>query len=171
MHVQTDYSGLNQTGAPHVGLAVKRVVATPAREGDRAQEDRRQQQNEQGAQKEGKPVFRTLLTEGTLAGLNAASSKPSQTIEANETRSTPQFIRTEKLPQEGPASISSDETNGLFSYLASNRRNAEAAQSKVSQSAAPLPQAFVDATSRYAQQAVAAANVFAGRGETLELQA
>ena len=171
MHVQTDYSGLNQTGGIHVVLAAKRVVATPAREGDRAQEDRRQQQNDQGAQKDGKQVFRTLLTEGTLAGLNAASSRPPQTPDSNQTSSQTQFIRTEKLPHAGPASISSDETNGLFSYLASNRRNAEAAQSKASQSAAPLPQAFVEATSRYAQQAVAAANVFAGRGETLELQA
>jgi len=71
----------------------------------------------------------------------------------------------------GPASISSDETNGLFSYLSSNRRIAEAAQSKLAQSSAPLPQAFVEATTRYAWQAVAAANVYAGRGETLELQA
>ncbi|MBT4739049.1 MAG: hypothetical protein HN793_05520 [Rhodospirillaceae bacterium] len=171
MHVQTDYSGLNQTGAPLGGLAAKRVVATPAREGDRAQEDRRQQQNDQGAQKDSRPVFRTLLTEGTLAGLNAASSKSAKTPDSNETLSQTQFIRTEKVPQEGPSSISSEETNGLFSYLASNRKNAEAAQSKASQSAAPLPQAFVDATSRYAQQAIAAANVFAGRGETLELQA
>ncbi|NKB45396.1 MAG: hypothetical protein GKS03_14085 [Alphaproteobacteria bacterium] len=154
MHVQTDYSGLNQTGALHTGFAAKRVVATPAREGDRAQEDRRQQQNEQGSQKEGRPVFRTLLTEGTLAGLNAASSKPSTTIDSSEAQGSTRFIRTEKLPQEGPASISSEETDGLFSYLASNRRNAEAAQSKASQSSAPLPQAFVDATSRYAQQAV-----------------
>lgn len=62
VHVQTDFSGLNQTGSPYVGLAAKRVVVTPAREGHRAQEDCRQQQNDQNAQKDGKPVFRTRLT-------------------------------------------------------------------------------------------------------------
>lgn len=170
MVVQTDYSGLSQVGAPIVA-PTKRVVVTPAREGDRAQEDRRQQQN-QNSSKDGKSVFRTLLSEATLAGLNAASSKPENYSASSTTDSNAAFIRVEKRPESGPTSIGSEQTSDLFSYIADKRRSAEATQSEpAQQQSAPLQQAFIDATSRYAEQAVAAANVFAGRGETLELQA
>jgi len=168
--VQTDYSGLSQVGAPIVAPA-KRVVVTPAREGDRAQEDRRQQQN-QNSSKDGKSVFRTLLSEATLAGLNAASSKAENRSDPTDSISKSAFIRVEKRPESGPDSIGSDQTNDLFSYIADKRRNAEAVQREPEQQqSVPLQQAFIDATSRYTEQAVAAANVFAGRGETLELQA
>lgn len=169
MIVQTDQLGLSQFGVPVVAPP-KRVVVTPAREGDRAQEDRRQQHN-QDAQKDSRPVFKTLLTESTLAGLNATASKPVKSQDPIDAISVASFVREEKRPETGPASISGEETNGLFSYLAETRRNAEAVQQEPAQGAAPLQQEFIVASARYAEQAVAAANVFAGRGETLELQA
>ena len=172
MYVQTDYSGLQQAGSPIVGPAIKRAPVAPAREGDRAQEDRRQQQSSQQGQKDERSVFRTLLSESTLAGLTSTSAQTVKTADPIAASEKTKFIRVEKRPPDGPTAISSEETNGLFSYLATKRRNAETAHSQnQSRTSEPLPQAFIDATARYAEQAIAASNFIAGRGETLELQA
>lgn len=170
MYVQTDHLGLNQVGAPFVTAAAKRPVVTPARDGDRAQEDRRQQQDNGNGQKDGKPVFRTLLTESTLAGLNAASSRrPEATFNLSEVE-RPKFVRAEKRPETGPASINSEETTGLFEHLSATKRNAEGLQNGSVENGQSL-QAFADAAARYTAQSHVAANALAGRGETLELQA
>lgn len=170
MHVQTDHLGLNQAGAPFVAATVKRPVVTPARDGDRAQEDRRQQQENQSDQRDGKPVFRTLLTEATLAGLNAASSKQYKTLPPIAQVEQPEFVRKEKRPAVGPASISSDETTGLFNQLSAVRRDPETTQSRLQQPG-QSSRAFIEAAARYAEQSFAASKVLASRGETLELQA
>lgn len=170
MYVQTDQLGINQIGAPLVA-AVKKPVVTPAREGDRAQEDRRRQQDNESGQKDGRPVFKTLLTETTLAGLNAASAKPSKTLQPITEIERPAFVREEKRPTTGPASISSEETSGLFAQLAAARRTAETVQAESQTETISSPKVFIDAAARYAEQSFVASNVFASRGETLELQA
>ena len=165
MQIHTDYSGLQANGAPHVAPPPKRAAAAPLRDGDRSQEDRRQNQNGEGAAKDGRPVFRTLFTDATQAGLTAAASTTVR--EAREqTNAKPEFIRIEKRPEAGPVSLSDKDTNGLFAYIGAARQAAEASAAKIT-----TPQAFIAATSKYAEQAAASANVFAGRGETLELQA
>ena len=167
MQITTDFSGLQPNGAPIVAPPPpKRVASTPLREGDHAQEDRRQNQNDQDTAQDSRPVFKALFTGSTLAGLNAASSKADREAESIEADKKQDFVRAEKRPEKGPVSLSSEDTNGLFSYIAAARQAAETNALNV----AP-PQAFVDATSRYTEHAAAAADVFAGRGETLELQA
>lgn len=170
MYVQTDHLGLNQVGAPFVTAAVKRPAVTPVRDGDRAQEDRRQQQDNADGRKDGKPVFRALLTESTIAGLNAASSpRPQKTFDVSAV-APPKFVRAEKRPETGPSSINSEETAGLFEYLSATKRNEEQVPNRPLENG-QTRQAFADAAARYTAQSYVAANALAGRGETLELQA
>lgn len=170
MYVQTDHLGLNQVGAPFVTAAAKRPVMTPVRDGDRAQEDRRQQQDNGSGRKDGKPVFRTLLTEATLAGLTAASSRRTESTFDISGVERPKFVRAEKRPDTGPASINSEETSGLFEHLSAVKRRAEGLESRSAENGL-TQQAFADAAAQYSAQSYVAANALAGRGETLELQA
>lgn len=169
MYVQTDQFGIQQLGVP-ITAAVKKPVVTPAKEGDRSQEDRRQQREEQTASQDSRPVFRSLLTESTLAGLNASASNSTQDFKVVEAIERTEFVRAEKRPAAGPASISGDETSGLFDYLSAARSYAESTQAQTN-SAAGAGRGFVEAAARYAEQSFAATSALAGRGETLELQA
>jgi len=89
VYVQTDTSGLYQVGAPFVAPAVKRAPIAPAQNGDRAQEDRRQNQQRQDGAAANGSVFRTLLSDATSANLTKALGK---TPEIAATEST-QFVR------------------------------------------------------------------------------
>ncbi|MEQ8736421.1 MAG: hypothetical protein RIC29_15965 [Rhodospirillaceae bacterium] len=173
--VQADYSGIQQIGLPPIGPVTKKPAVAPARQAERQQDDQRQQQNSQASQRETKSLFKTLLSESTLAGLNQANSKPFKSAETLSGTpaavSAEQFVRLEKTPDHQSASVIAN-SDANFAYLATSRRNAEAAQNKTETArVTPLPQDFVTATSRYAELAVAASNVLASRGETLELQA
>ena len=167
LQINTEFSGLQPNGAPVAAPAPKRAAATLLRDGDRTQEDRRQNQNDQDTLQDGSPVFKTLFTEATLAGLQAASSAPAHGAEAADEPTEPEFVRAEKRPEKGPVSLSSEDTSGLlYSYRGAAR------QASDSNAVNSMPsQAYVAATSRYNEQSVAAVNVFAGRGDILELQA
>ncbi len=175
MFVQADYSGIQQIGLPPIGPVTKKPAVVAARQAERQQDGQRQQQNSQASLREARPLFKTLLSESTLAGLNEATSKsfkPAETLsDAPAALSAAQFVRLEKTPDNTSPSVIAN-SDATFAYLATSRRNAEQAQNKTEAArATPLPQDFVTATSRYAELAVATSNVLAGRGETLELQA
>lgn len=169
MYVQTDHLGATQFGGPFVAAAPKRPSVVPAREGDRAQEDRRQQQDNQNSQQGRGSVFRTLLSETTLANVNAATAKQGKTAAPISAIDRTEFLRPEKRPINGPKSISGDETQGLFAQTSNAGIKTENENSQGGLTGR-APQAFVDAAARYAEQAVIGSNFLAGRGDTLELQ-
>ena len=163
VQINGDFSGLNPTGAPHVAPQSKRVADAPLRQGQKADDERRQQQAKQKTN-DGRPVFRDAVTEATQAGINAAVAGSVQTPETGD-NDTPEFVRPEKRSEDGPVSLSEEDSNGLLSNLAAARHTAENAASARPQ------QVYESAANQYAKQAVSSANVFAGRGDLLELQA
>lgn len=165
MQVYTDLNGLQPNGAPYSVPPQKRVGPAPVRDGDQAQEDRRQNQSGTQSGQDGRPVFRTLFTEATQAGLTATANSAATTTQSTQD-DKPVYERPEKRPESGPASLSDSDTNGLLAHIAAARQATE------SQAAAFVgPQDFVAAASKYAAQTVSSVDYFAGRGETLELQA
>lgn len=107
----------------------KRVETTPLRDGDQAQEDHRQNQKGGEANHGGRLVFRSLFTDATQAGLTVAKGTPVHAPERTDHEKS-EFVRREKRPEKRPVSLSDQDTNGLFAYLAAVRQAAEANAAK-----------------------------------------
>ncbi len=166
MYVQPDSSGLNHLGAPLTAPAVKRAPIAPAQNGDRAQEDRRQRQEDQQSAAKNGAVFRTLLSETTSANLAQALGATPEISKADSS----QFIRPEKRPSTDRAPLSNEDVTSAYSFLSSAPRG-DASTSSESKAADGQSQQFAEASAAYTKHVVADAHVFAARGEVLELQA
>ena len=118
VQVTGDFSGLNPTGAAQAAPQPKRVADTPLRNGQKAEDDDRRQQQANQEAEDGRPVFRDAVTEATQAGINAAASEQFNNPQSSEANDTPAFVRSEKRPEQGPVSLSEEDSNGLLANLA-----------------------------------------------------
>lgn len=164
MQINGDFSGLNPTTAPHVAPGPKRPIDAPVRNGQKADEDARQKQENEAA-KDGRPVFNPTFGDAAPAGFQTDSNTETGTFSEAEA-TTPEFIRAEKRPTSEPVSLSGDDTNGLFANLAAARQAVDNAATR-----ANPRQIYESAAGEYAKQSVSSSNVFAGRGDLLEIQA
>ena len=125
VQINGDFSGLNPTGVVPAAPQPKRVADAPLRNGQKAEDDRRQEKSKQEAEN-GREIFRDAVTEATQAGINAAVSGQLQTPQSSEDSDSPSFIRPEKRPEQGPVSLSEEDSNGLLVNLATARQTADA---------------------------------------------
>lgn len=165
MLVQPDTSGLYNVGAVFVPTPVKRVPVAPPQSGDRAQEDRRQNQSGNESAGQNKAVFRSILSDATAAGLTRELGKPSDIGAISAT----DFVRPEKRPASEPISLSNEDVSAAYSYL-SGKTHTSASSANESKPFSAEADRYAAASAAYVQNSFEITPAFAAKGEVLELQ-
>lgn len=166
MYVQPDSTGPLNIGAPYVAPPIKRAPVSPAQQGDRAQEDRRENQSGTGGAGQNKAVFRSLLANATAADLTRELGRQPDAA----TLSASEFIRPEKRPVSEPAALSNEDVTAAYSYLTGQSQSSRLATDEVKQAGAEAER-YAAASAAYVQSSFEITPAFAAKGEVLELQA
>ncbi|MDX2144240.1 MAG: hypothetical protein SFV19_12865 [Rhodospirillaceae bacterium] len=132
-----------------------------------------QQGRQQNPNKDKGTEFRAALDAATSADAGLNSSQRF-TATSDKAANVVEFVRPEKLPQQGPADISAADGADLYAEV---RTQLNAAVKGLSETGpdvtlfSPTTQEFVQAASKYAERFFSVAGNLAKPGETLELKA